>query len=419
MGLAICLAFLTVLVSAQVAPQKITKSEPKPAGDMEQATTVEATRVDALLSQGILAEESGKSDLAVKMYKRAIAEHEKERALAAQAIFRLAEVYRRLGADHSAVEYYKRIVSDFSEQVELVQKSQDHLKSENEAGYGGGAGANPFAGMDERMMARYGFSPGMVSGGDPKTAASGSGDDSSSQSTVFVNEESRDAENIEDIIEKETLRQWVAEKAENEGRLFEYESLLKALQGLNYNDDDVYRSVAAMVPDSRLNTLINELDQTDQALAESSSNRGSDHPDVKQLAAKLQRIEKQMKNETSSLWRAYKDRIRMARDRDARLNAMIDEVLEKQKASKVRHTVSVMGAVVRPTVINYAADETSPTIIEAIVRAGGFTDKANQKKIDVIREGKTQTHSFDALLESSGHIQVQDGDVIRVGERFF
>lgn len=57
------------------------------------------------------------------------------------------------------------------------------------------------------------------------------------------------------------------------------------------------------------------------------------------------------------------------------------------------------------------------TLVDAINRAGGFTERANSKAVSVIRGGEKKTYSiYDALYNGdlSNNIVLQDGDVIHV-----
>jgi polysaccharide export outer membrane protein len=72
----------------------------------------------------------------------------------------------------------------------------------------------------------------------------------------------------------------------------------------------------------------------------------------------------------------------------------------------------ILGEVERPG--RYPSAE-GTTLLGAIATAGGYTYRANTKKIFIRRAGEQQEHEVDAR----SNIEVQPGDVLRVGERYF
>lgn len=72
----------------------------------------------------------------------------------------------------------------------------------------------------------------------------------------------------------------------------------------------------------------------------------------------------------------------------------------------------ILGEVAKPG--RYPASE-SATLLGAIATAGGFTYRANTKRIFLRRAGDTMEREVDV----NSDIRVQPGDVLRVGERYF
>ncbi len=72
----------------------------------------------------------------------------------------------------------------------------------------------------------------------------------------------------------------------------------------------------------------------------------------------------------------------------------------------------ILGEVEKPG--RYPSTE-GMTLLRAIATAGGFTYRANTKKVFIRRAGDTVEHQVDA----SANIEIQPGDVLRVGERYF
>jgi len=83
---------------------------------------------------GLLSEDA-ESDLAsaATSYRRAIQDFDRQRADAANAIFRLGEVYRKMGRTEEAKVQYARILREFPDMTELTELSQSLLFSDETA----------------------------------------------------------------------------------------------------------------------------------------------------------------------------------------------------------------------------------------------------------------------------------------------
>jgi ankyrin repeat protein len=80
------------------------------------------------LQRGLLEEEANHQlEAAIGDYKEAIEQFDHERQLAATAIFRLGECYRKLGRTNEANAQYERIVREFSDQTQLAALSKTYL----------------------------------------------------------------------------------------------------------------------------------------------------------------------------------------------------------------------------------------------------------------------------------------------------
>ncbi|HWD92732.1 MAG TPA: ankyrin repeat domain-containing protein [Verrucomicrobiae bacterium] len=87
-----------------------------------------------LLQQGLFEEEANRNlDAAISSYQSLANDFDKDRQLAATAIFRLGECYRKLGKTNEAVVQYQRIVKEFSDQPTLVNLSRQNLAGLNVA----------------------------------------------------------------------------------------------------------------------------------------------------------------------------------------------------------------------------------------------------------------------------------------------
>jgi ankyrin repeat protein len=107
-----------------------------------------ADDLTAALQQALFHEEAD-HDLAaaIKAYQFVVAGADAQRKLAATAVFRLGECYRKLGQTNEAVAQYQRIVEQFTDQTNLVTLSRQNL-----AGLGAGpANVSPASTFQERL----------------------------------------------------------------------------------------------------------------------------------------------------------------------------------------------------------------------------------------------------------------------------
>jgi ankyrin repeat protein len=80
------------------------------------------------LQKGLLAEEVHHDlDAAIAAYQSVINQHDDQRRLAATALFRLGECYRKQGKSTAAVAQYQRLLAEFSDQAELARLSRQNL----------------------------------------------------------------------------------------------------------------------------------------------------------------------------------------------------------------------------------------------------------------------------------------------------
>ncbi|HEV2330299.1 MAG TPA: ankyrin repeat domain-containing protein [Verrucomicrobiae bacterium] len=86
------------------------------------------TNLTELLQQGMLEEQANHNiDAAISDYEALSTQFDKDRQLAATAIFRLGECYREEGLTNQAAVEYRRILSEFPDQKTLAMLSQQDL----------------------------------------------------------------------------------------------------------------------------------------------------------------------------------------------------------------------------------------------------------------------------------------------------
>src|SRR5579864_2230602 len=82
------------------------------------------------LSKGLFEEEANHNlGAAIKMYQSVIDRFDTDRKLAATAVFRLGECYRKQGNTNEALVQFERVLRDFPGQVPLISLSRQYLAS--------------------------------------------------------------------------------------------------------------------------------------------------------------------------------------------------------------------------------------------------------------------------------------------------
>jgi ankyrin repeat protein len=82
----------------------------------------------ALLQQGLFEEQANRNlDAAIADYSSLAKQFDKDRQLAATAVFRIGECYRMQGKTNEAAAQYERVLRDFSDQTTLATLSQQDL----------------------------------------------------------------------------------------------------------------------------------------------------------------------------------------------------------------------------------------------------------------------------------------------------
>ncbi len=78
--------------------------------------------VAELLARGSLADENGDATKALNYYREAVGQFDQGRPMMAEALFRVGESYRALGAEESAAVAFRRIVREFSDVTDVFEK---------------------------------------------------------------------------------------------------------------------------------------------------------------------------------------------------------------------------------------------------------------------------------------------------------
>ena len=106
-------------------------------------TATATNDLNSALQRGLF-EEEGNRDYAAAIanYQSLVAQFDQHHQLAATAIFRLGECYRKLGKTNEAVAQYERIVREFSDQQTLATLSRQNIAGLGSAAQTSAASAN-------------------------------------------------------------------------------------------------------------------------------------------------------------------------------------------------------------------------------------------------------------------------------------
>ena len=102
-----------------------------------------------LLQKGLFEEEANRDlNAAIANYQSLASAFDKDRQLAATAVFRLGECYRKLGKTNEAASEYQRIIKEFSDEQTLVTLSRQNLAGLNVASTPASSRANDSSLLD-------------------------------------------------------------------------------------------------------------------------------------------------------------------------------------------------------------------------------------------------------------------------------
>jgi ankyrin repeat protein len=131
--------------------------------------------VDTALQRGLFEEEANHNlQAAVQAYQAVIARFDQDRKMAATAVFRLAECYRKQGQTNEANAQYERVVREFGDQLQLVGLSRERLPSAAQSQLltldTGPAASSDEANEIKSILAMIQNSPDLINARDPNGA---------------------------------------------------------------------------------------------------------------------------------------------------------------------------------------------------------------------------------------------------------
>ncbi|MGA3265225.1 MAG: ankyrin repeat domain-containing protein [Verrucomicrobiota bacterium] len=312
------------------------------------ATVVSAqpTNLTVLLQQGLFEEQANRNlDAAIADYQTLAAQFDKDRQLAATAVFRLGECYRMQGKTNEAALEYQRILRDFSDQTSLATLSRQDLA-------GMGVGLSPIAatqtssGEQERVLQR-----------------------------LLLKRESQEAQqNLEELQKK--IDAGTAPKADllpAQQALAELQQQLAALASAappasepEISDAKLWSSVKGLppaelrkvlpnlIPDATLTSLLEKLNTAEQNLAVLTNDYASDNVQVRRLKSDLDTLNHQITDQIDGMMQALKLRAELSQPTVA---ASAPTDAEDQEIQRIKDLVQNS-----PDLINAESEGSTPLV---------------------------------------------------------
>lgn len=207
-----------------------------------------ADQLNPELQRGLFEEEANQNfTAAIKAYQGVLTAHDSERKLAATALFRLGECYRKLGQTNDAVTQFQRLVAEFPEQATLANLSRQNLV---------GLGVKPTGGN------------------------------------------AQDPDGKDQVIpQQRAIAAQFAEAAQ-------LDSLVKQLQKLS--STELRTTLATVAPDAVLDGLLLQQAREEQNRSSISAKFAPGHPEVKEVQARLVALNEQIDQRVSGILRGLK-----------------------------------------------------------------------------------------------------------------
>jgi len=305
------------------------------------------------LQKGLFEEEANHNlEAAAQAYQAVSARFDQDRKLAATAIFRLGEVYRKQGKPNEATAQYERIVREFADQQTLATLSRQNLaglglKSETPLVAGPALAASPEAQELERteqMLARlsgWDFSqirkllPTVVPDAEferweaelrrAETGVAGLkfqtvSDEARNNAAIRVAEATDQAmkryavilktlNDRVDMLKAALPKRQSAAVSEGHGATQDA-ALLQRIKALSLTE--ARQLLPTLVPDELLTRLLEQYQATEAQRAERAGNYAPEHPEMKSLDNLLKKLDEQIKVRVEGVIKALEIRVAAA-----------------------------------------------------------------------------------------------------------
>lgn len=215
--------------------------------------------LSGLLQKGLFEEEANRNlEAAVQAYQSLVTAFDRDRKLAATAVFRLGECYRKLGKTNEAVLQYERIVREFADEATLATLSRQNL-----AGMGiAPAKTTPSVAFTERLQS-------------------------------IIHRVGADTASDSEETEIRRLR------ARTAARLAREEELYASLKKLS--PSDLLKTLPTVAADSLLQELLQQLNLAEQNLVALKQDFTQDHPTVRTAATQVETLRKKAQERANGI----------------------------------------------------------------------------------------------------------------------
>ncbi len=397
------------------------------------AATLAATAQDPVrdaLQRGLLAEESQRDlKAAAESYAEAVRAADAQRTVHATALFRLAEVQRRLGQTNEARANYLRVVREFGEQSNLVTLARKQV------------------GTPETARVDRTFLNAQIT--EVRSGVERLRSVESELRDKFDHYRSMDRDRLTDVLAVNeptpALTALKERRIEAEQRLTqlstdfgpEHPERRKALVGIKELHELIDHEVVAILSamesriqeahqgvdrqSARLKALEGELEKDRSDSATSLPATGNPRDDQRRLfAEEIDVAQEQLANVRKRVetGQASQDDLLRARREVLALQRQLAAVQPRMDLVDIalpKHFVSVLGLVARPGQVEMPSDHPMD-LVEAIAVAGGFSPNAAQGKIRVRRGDVVERHAYGQAL--TNRVELQPGDLIMVDQSF-
>jgi ankyrin repeat protein len=293
------------------------------------ATTNDIT---SLVQRGLFEEEANHNlDAAMQAYQSAVSLHDKDRKLAATAIFRLGECARKQGKTNEANAYYQRIVTEFPDQTELANLSSQYVGRPKQTSSAPIANANQPALQSQPA----------------KTITEAIGSDFEWQ-----------------------YREIAAETVKAEALWKSVDQLSRSRFGGQKEKNDLAKFFTTIQPDQMMINLVHDQSEATAKLDKLGAQYGQQHPEYKAQQEALKRIEQQISERADALVWSIEQKYKMLKEQEDALKARLGQTSAPVAKAKEVVTTSEEDQEIRKI---KEMIQNSPDLINAKPDSGGMT----------------------------------------------
>ncbi|HEY3856646.1 MAG TPA: ankyrin repeat domain-containing protein [Verrucomicrobiae bacterium] len=300
----------------------------------------QSTNLTTLLQQGLLEEQAnGNLNAAIADYRSLAEQFDKNRQVAATAVFRLGECYRAQSKTNEAVVQYQRILREFSDQQTLAMLSRQNL-----TGLGAALTETP-AEIDSAATNDYKrYTALLASLNTEKSELLSWTTTNNPQVRAVVSRIARAEATLQRIEEKfpgiAAAAQAEVATAASQTNGNEAAKLWAAVKDLP--KDQLEKVLPTLVSDSLLENLVQQLSAAKQKFTEIQSAYGKNAPLYKNQEALLETLQMQVVDKIDGTMQALKIRAEMSKPSIARAGEPTSNDLSSNEDSEIQRILHLM-----------------------------------------------------------------------------